>query len=85
VNKPLSGTLIYLLEQAMTLMGVIGRKAEEIDRGITAQMMQFPSGSQHFIVARNLLGLELDEGQRIWAKWYAEDQEEPYTIDRIPH
>jgi len=79
VNKPLSGKLIYLLEQATTLMGLMGRKVEEVDRGITAQMLQFPGSAQRFIGARNWLGLELDEQHRLCAEWYAEDKEEPYV------
>jgi hypothetical protein len=84
VNKPLSGKLVYLMEQAITLMGVMGRKAEEVDRGITAQMMQFPGSARRFIAARNFLGLELDERQRLRARWYAEDEGEPYTKNIYP-
>ncbi len=79
VNTPLSGKLIFLMEKAMTLMSLLGRKAEEVDRGIRAEMAQFPGSNQHFIKARNWLSLELDEQHRIYANWYAEDKEEPYT------
>jgi hypothetical protein len=60
-------------------LGVMGHEAEGVDRGITTQMMQFPSSGQRLIAARNFLGLELDERQRVWATWYTEDKEEPYT------
>jgi hypothetical protein len=52
---------------------------EEVDRGITARMMRFPSIAQHFIAKRNWLSLELDKESRVWAKWYVEGKEEPYT------
>lgn len=84
VNKPLPGKLIYLMDQAMTLMGFMGRKVEELDRGITAQMLQFPGSNQRFIAARNWLGLEFDEHQRLYAKWYAEDKEDPYVKEIYP-
>ncbi len=80
MNKPPSGTLVFLMEKAMTLVGLIGRKAEEVDRGIIARMLQFPGSSQHFIAARNFLSLELDKSQCVvLAKWYVEDNEETYT------
>jgi len=79
VNTPLSGKVIFLMEKAITLMGILGRKGEEVDRGIRAEMLQLPGSNQHFIKARNWLSLELDERHRICARWYAEDKEVPYT------
>jgi hypothetical protein len=73
VHPPPPGMIVYAMENVM------GGNVEELDRGITAQMMTFPFTSRHFIGARNWLGLEPDEEDRIWAKWYIEDEEEPYT------
>jgi hypothetical protein len=42
-------------------------------------MMRFPSITQHFIAKRNWLSLELDAESRVWAKWYVEGKEDPYT------
>jgi hypothetical protein len=73
VHPPPPGMVVYAMEKVM------GGNVEELDRGITAQMMTFPFTSRQFIGARNWLGLEPDEEDRIWAKWYIEDEEEPYT------
>jgi hypothetical protein len=67
------------MEKAITLMGILGRKGEEVDRGIWAEMLQLPGSNQHFVKARNWLSLELDEQRRISVRWYAEDKEVPYT------
>jgi hypothetical protein len=42
-------------------------------------MMKFPFSAQHFIAKRNWLSLELDDESRVWAKWYVEGEEAPYT------
>ncbi len=65
--------IVYAMEKVMA------DNVEEVDRGITARMMKFPFSAQHFIAKRNWLSLELDEESRVWAKWYVEGEEEPYT------
>jgi hypothetical protein len=72
VHPPPLGMVVYAMEKVM------GDIVEEVDRGITARMMKFPSSSQRFVPARNWLSLEPDEQHRIWAKWYVEGEEEPY-------
>lgn len=84
VNVPISGWIIYLMEQAMTLMGLLGRKQEEVDRGIRAEMLQFPGSNQHFVKARNWLSLEFDERRRICASWYVEGEVKPYAKEIYP-
>jgi hypothetical protein len=73
VHPPPPGLIVYAMELVMA------DNVEEVDRGITARMMSFPSVTQHFMAKRNWLSLELDEESRVWAKWYVEDKEEPYT------
>ena len=73
VHPPPPGLIVYAMEKVMA------DNVEEVDRGITARMMKFPFSSQHFIAKRNWLSLELDEESRVWAKWYVESEEEPYT------
>ncbi|PRY02753.1 hypothetical protein CLV24_1476 [Pontibacter ummariensis] len=73
VNTPPPGLVVYMLEK------VLGGKVEDIDRGITAQLLKFPGSSQRIIGARNWLSLTLDEQRRVWAEWYVEGQETPYT------
>jgi hypothetical protein len=65
--------VVYAMEKVM------GDVVEEVDRGITARTMKFPFSNQRFVPARNWLSLDLDEQHRIWAKWYVEGEEEPYT------
>jgi hypothetical protein len=73
VHPPPPGLIVYAMELVMA------DNVEEVDRGITARMMSFPSITQHFMAKRNWLSLELDEEDRVWAKWYVEGKEEPYT------
>ena len=61
----------------------IGGRVQEIDRDVTAQMMQFPGTNYRFIVARNWLSLEFDEQARIWANWHVEDA--PQVITKVVH
>jgi hypothetical protein len=58
---------------------VMADNVEDVDRGITARMTRFPFSTQHFVAKRNWLSLELDEVSRVWAKWYVEGDEDPYT------
>lgn len=57
----------------------LGREVQEIDRDITAQMLQFPATNYRFVAARNWLSLEFDDRGRIWANWHVEGQPEPLT------
>lgn len=73
VHTPPAGIVIYMMEK------VLGDNVEEVDRGITARMLKFPGTAKRFIAARNWLSLTLDEQNRIWAEWYAEGEEQPFT------
>ena len=72
-HPPPSGLIIYLMEKVM------GDKVEDVDRGITTQMLKFPGSSQRFIGKRNWLSLTFDDKNRIWAEWYAEGETSAYT------
>lgn len=55
---------------------------DEMDRGITARMVEFPGTQDRFIGRRNYLSLEPDEDGdlgRIWANWVVEGEADPYT------
>jgi phosphodiesterase/alkaline phosphatase D-like protein len=73
VHPPPQGMIVAMMER------VLGGQVEEVDRGITAHMSKFPGSAQRFIGARNWLSLEFDDKSRIWAHWFAEGQEKPYT------
>jgi hypothetical protein len=73
VHPPPPGLIVYAMEKVMA------DNVEDVDRGITARMTMFPFRTQHFVAKRNWLSLELDEESRVWAKWYVEGEEDPYT------
>lgn len=72
-HPPPPGIVIYMMEKVM------GDKVENVDRGITAQMLKFPGSAQRFIGARNWLSLTFDDLNRIWGEWYVEGEDKPYT------
>lgn len=47
---------------------------EEVDQGLSAYMLNFPATRKKFVLARNFLSLEPDDKDRIWAKWYIENE-----------
>jgi hypothetical protein len=58
---------------------LLADKVEEVDRGITARLLKFPGTSRRILGTRNWLSLTLDEQPCIWAEWYVEGEEQPYT------
>lgn len=74
VHPPPPRIVRWLLER-------LGAQVNELDRGITAQMMQFPGTDSRFIAKRNWLSLdvEIEERRRIWANWFVEDSPQPIT------
>lgn len=74
VHPPPPRIVRWLLER-------LGEQVNELDRGITAQMLHFPGTDYRFVARRNWLSLELEnEGKRrIWANWFIEDSPQPLT------
>ena len=75
VHPPPPALMAYALE-------FLSRNPEQIDRGITATLVEFHGIRRRFIMARNWLGLEPDpdpEKGRVWANWYVEGESECYT------
>ena len=70
------GVALFFLEQAC-------QRIDQIDRGITGTMYEFPTTSHRMIGARNFLTLQPDSpgnpAQRYWANWWAEGEPHPYT------
>jgi len=73
VNLPPPALVIYMMEK------LLGGKIEAVDRGITARLVKFAGTSRRILGARNWLSLTLDEQPCIWAEWYVEGEEKPYT------
>lgn len=59
------GIVRYFLEQ-------LGRGVNQLDRDITAEMLEFPATNARIVNARNWLSLEFDDQGRIWANWHVE-------------
>ncbi|MBK8210715.1 MAG: alkaline phosphatase family protein [Rhodospirillales bacterium] len=74
VHPPPPRIVRWLLER-------LGGEVSELDRGITAQMLQFPGTNYRFIANRNWLSLDIEIGEqgRIWANWFIEDRAQPLT------
>lgn len=64
---------------AMFFLKTIGDTVDQVDRGITAQMTDFPGSRDRFIAARNWLSLTPDDQHRLWAEWHVEGVPKPYT------
>ena len=72
VHPPPPALMAYALE-------FLSGTPETVDRGVTATLANFPGTSQKFIGARNWLGLEPDDTNRVWANWYIENKGDVYT------
>ncbi len=62
----------YFLEQ-------IGERVQEIDRDISAQMLQFPGTNYRFVGERNWLTIDVDATHRLWINWRIENASQPLT------
>ena len=76
VHPPPSRMVGYFLEQ-------LGRDVKQIDRDVTAQMLEFPATSFRIVDARNWLSLEFDDRGRIWANWHVEGA--PQVLTKVVH
>lgn len=72
VHPPPPATAIFFLKQ-------IADNIHDVDRDITAQMLELPAVGAQFISKRNYLALTLDTQSRIWAHWHVEGEKTPIT------
>lgn len=72
VHPPPPGVAMFFLKR-------IGDEVEQVDRGITAQMTEFPATKERFLAARNWLSLTPDDKGHLWADWHVEGIPVPYT------
>lgn len=84
INQLTSSGIVHPAPPALVAFALdrLFDNTENVDRGITATMEKFPGTQKRFLAGRNWLSLEPDEpgGQdRIWANWFAEGSQEPYT------
>ncbi|MEE9250488.1 MAG: alkaline phosphatase D family protein [Alphaproteobacteria bacterium] len=81
INQLTSSGIVHPAPPALMSYALehLSRNPEQVDRGITASMLEFHGMRRRFIMARNWLGLEPDRAGRIWANWYVEGEDAPYT------
>ncbi len=75
VHPPPPGVALSFLERACEVI-------EQIDRGVTGTMHEFPTTRHRMIGCRNFLTLQPDApggDGRYWANWWAEGEAHPYT------
>ncbi|MFO1153877.1 MAG: alkaline phosphatase D family protein [Rhodospirillales bacterium] len=72
VHPPPPRLMRYFLER-------ISDTVQEVDRDISARMLQFPGTNFRFVASRNWLSLEFDDRGRIWANWHVEGRPDPLT------
>jgi hypothetical protein len=85
INQLISSGIVHPGSPGMVLFALehLLPKSEEVDRGLTAEMVPIPGTQRRYLGARNFLSLEPDrpdrDGGRIWAHWICEGETEPYT------
>jgi hypothetical protein len=85
INQLTASGIVHPAPPAMALFYLehVGDRVEQVDRGITATMFQFPGTSHRYIGARNFLSLEPDTPEsnqgRLWANWWVEGEASAYT------
>jgi len=75
VHPATNGAALFFLNQA-------AGEIETVERGIKAQMVEFPGTRHCFVGARNWLSLEPDQDraqQRYWSNWRVEGEKHPFT------
>jgi hypothetical protein len=75
VHPTSSATEVFVLEH-------VARHVEQVDRGITTRMLEFPATGRCIKPCRNFLTLQPDAPggeDRYWANWWTEGEPHPYT------
>jgi len=87
INQLISSAIVHPAPPAVVLFFLkrISDKVEQVDRGITAEMLDFTGTDKKFIGARNWLSLTLDAQQRIWAEWHVENEKETAPYSKVIH
>ena len=52
-------------------------QVEFVDRGITAEMSEFPGMRDRYLLARNWMSIDPDDKGRLWAQWHIENDPHP--------
>ena len=79
-HPPPAGVARYFLEEAC-------KQTETLEPGLTGQMVEFPTARRRLIGCRNFMTLQADApggADRLWANWWAEGVDHPYTKVVLP-
>ena len=84
INQLTSSAIVHPAPPAAVLFFLehVGRHVEQIDRGISGALHEFPTTGHRMIGARNFLTLQPDApggAGRYWANWWVEGEPHPYT------
>ncbi len=83
INQLISSAIVH--PPPPTMVNIMLEKlsdVEQVDRGITSELIKFPGTGKRFIRSRNWLSLALDKEdpeERIWAEWHIEGKRKPFT------
>ncbi len=81
INQLISSGVVHPAPPSMVryVLESIADKQEQIDRGITSNLLQLNTRGAHLIGARNWLAIEPDASNNLWANWHVEGELEPLT------
>ncbi|MDR2852657.1 MAG: alkaline phosphatase family protein [Burkholderiaceae bacterium] len=84
INQLISSAIVHPPPPAIMLFALrnLLSKEEDVDRGVTARMINFPGTQYNFIGKRNFLLLNpdgKDKGNRLWANWHVDNEPEPFV------
>ncbi len=84
INQLTSSAIVHPTSSAMEVLVLehVARHVEQVDRGISTRMLEFPGTSRCVMASRNFLTLQPDApggAGRYWANWWVEGEPHPYT------
>ena len=84
INQLTSSAIVHPTSSAMEVFVLehVARHVEQVDRGITTRMLDFPTTNRCVMARRNFLTLQPDApggANRYWANWWIEGEAHPYT------
>ncbi|MDP3702663.1 MAG: alkaline phosphatase D family protein [Hylemonella sp.] len=84
INQLTSSAIVHPTSSALEVFVLehVARHEEQVDRGITSRMLDFPTTGRCVMARRNFLTLQPDAPggeDRYWANWWTEGEPHPYT------
>lgn len=81
INQLTSSAIVHPAPSALELLALetVSREPDDAEPRILTEMLNFPGTRRKLIGARNWLSLEPDSNGHIWANWFVEGEQLPYT------